>query len=83
MMGDIQREKSKDPIISEPNYIHATNGPIIRVPLTLHIRPDHPALRLHSGMCGDDVTTSGPADQSRDGAEGVERNRSSPDITPP
>jgi hypothetical protein len=28
MMGDIQREKSKDPIISEPAYIHATNGTI-------------------------------------------------------
>jgi hypothetical protein len=68
MMGDIQREKSKDPIISEPAYIHATNGMIVHVPVTLHVRPDKPALRLHSGTCEDDVSISGPADRSRDGA---------------
>jgi hypothetical protein len=38
MMGDIQREKSKDPIISEPAYIHATNGTIVHVPKGLSSR---------------------------------------------
>jgi hypothetical protein len=71
-MGDIQREKSKDPIISEPAYIHATNGTIVRVPVTLHVRPNQPALHLHSGTCEDDVSISSPADRSRDGAEGTD-----------
>jgi hypothetical protein len=43
MMGDIQREKSKDPIISEPAYIHATNGTSVRVPATLHVWSNQPA----------------------------------------
>jgi hypothetical protein len=81
-MGDIQREKSKDPIISEPTYIHATNGMSVRIPATLHVWSDQPALCLHSGTCGDDISVSGPADRSASGAEGTERtewNRSSPD----
>jgi hypothetical protein len=71
-MGYIQREKSKDPIISEPAYIHATNGMIVCVPVTLHVWPEPPALRLHSGTCEDDVSMSGPADQSGDGVEGMD-----------
>jgi hypothetical protein len=68
MMGDIQREKSKDPIISEPAYIHAT----VHAPVTLHVWVNQPTLRLHSGTCGDDVSISGLVDQSGDGAEGMD-----------
>jgi len=72
MMGDIQREKSKDPIISEPTYVHATNGTSVHVPATLHIRSDQPALGLHSGTCGNDISVSGPPDQSGSRVEGME-----------
>jgi hypothetical protein len=72
MMGDIQREKSKDPIISEPTYIHATNGMSVCIPATLHVQSDQPDLRLHSGMCGNDISVSGPVDRSGSRVEGME-----------
>jgi len=85
--GGFQREKSEDPIIGEPIYIHAN---MVRfracVYETLHVQPDQPALRLHSGTCEDDVSTSSPADQFGSRADGTERalrTWSSPDITPP
>jgi hypothetical protein len=73
-MGDIQREKSKDPIISEPTYIHATYdmSVCVHVPVTLHIWPNQPTLCLHSGMCGDDIIISSLADRSRVGSEGMD-----------
>jgi hypothetical protein len=72
MMGDIQREKSEDPIISEPTYIHATNGTSVRVPATLHVWSDQPALRLHSGTCGNHINISCPMDRSGSGVEGMD-----------
>jgi hypothetical protein len=81
--GGFQREKSEDPIIGEPIYIHAN---MVRVRAcvyeTLLVWPNQPALRLHSGTCEDDVSTSGLPDRfgSRaDGTEGALRIWSSPD----